>query len=90
MDRHRRRWGIEVFFRTFKQTFDKGKLKCTGSVNVTLELEWSLIGLWVMCLYGKEEIGKRYEVSQLILPTFCPKRDIQIHHSTLQTTAVTA
>jgi hypothetical protein len=34
-------------------------------VNVELELEWSLIGLWVMCLYGKEEIGKRYEVSQL-------------------------
>jgi len=37
----------------------------TGSVNVTLELEWSLIGLWVMCLYGKEEIGKRYEISRL-------------------------
>ena len=32
---------------------------------MTLELEWSLIGLWVMCLYGKEEIGKRYEVSRL-------------------------
>jgi hypothetical protein len=62
---YRRRWGIEVFFRTFKQTFEKSKLKCTGSVNVALELEWSLIGLWVMCLYGKEEIGKRYEISRL-------------------------
>ena len=62
---YRRRWGIEVFFRTFKQTFDKGKLKCTGSVNVALELEWSLIALWVMCLYGEEEIGKDYEVSRL-------------------------
>ena len=62
---YRRRWGIEVFFRTFKQTFEKGKLKCTGSTNVALELEWSLIGLWVMCLYGKEEIGRRYEVSRL-------------------------
>jgi len=62
---YRRRWGIEVFFRTFKQTFDKGKLKCTGSTNVALELEWSLIGLWAMCLYGKEEIGRRYEVSRL-------------------------
>ena len=28
---YRRRWGIEVFFRTFKQTFEKRKLKCTGS-----------------------------------------------------------
>jgi len=62
---YRRRWGIEVFFRTFKQTFDKRKLKCTGSVNVALELEWSLIGLWAMCLYGKEEIGKSYEISRL-------------------------
>jgi hypothetical protein len=62
---YRRRWGIEVFFRTFKQTFEKGKLKCTGSVNVALELEWSLLGLWAMCLYGKEEIGKCYEISRL-------------------------
>lgn len=62
---YRKRWGIEVFFRTFKQTFDKGKLKCTGSVNVALELEWSLIGLWSMCLYGKAEIGKSYEISRL-------------------------
>lgn len=62
---YRRRWGIEVFFRTFKQTFDKKKLKCTGSVNVALELEWSLIGLWAMCLYGKKEIGRSFEVSRL-------------------------
>jgi len=62
---YRRRWGIEVFFRTFKQTFEKRKLKCTGSGNVALELEWSLIGLWAMCLYGKEEIGKSYEISRL-------------------------
>ena len=62
---YRRRWGIEVFFRTFKQTFDKGKLKCTGSVNVALELEWSLVALWAMCLYGKEEIGKKHEISRL-------------------------
>jgi hypothetical protein len=59
------RWGIEVFFRTFKQTYDKRKLRCTCSTNVVLELEWSLIGLWVMCLFGKEEIGKRYEISRL-------------------------
>jgi len=65
MEIYRHRWGIEVFFRTFKQAFDKGKLKCTGSVNVALELEWSLIGLWAMCLYGKEEIGRRYEISRL-------------------------
>ena len=64
-DVYRHRWGIEVFFRTFKQTFDKGKLKCTGSMNVTLELEWSLVALWAMCLYGKEEIGRRYEISRL-------------------------
>jgi IS4 transposase len=62
---YRRRWCIEVFFRTFKQTFDKRKLKCMASTNVALELEWSLIALWVMCLYGKEEIGKRYEISRL-------------------------
>jgi hypothetical protein len=32
---------------------------------VVLELEWSLVGLWVMWLFGKEEIGKRYKISRL-------------------------
>src|SRR5712691_10497071 len=43
---------IEVFFRTFKQTFGCRKLRSRSAVNARLELEWSLMGLWCICLLG--------------------------------------
>jgi hypothetical protein len=51
---YRRRWGIEVFFRTLKQTFDRRKLRSKGASNAPLELEWSLVALWGMSLIGEE------------------------------------
>ena len=51
---YRRRWGIEVFFRTLKQTFDRRKLRSKGASNAPLELEWSLVSLWGMSLIGEE------------------------------------
>jgi hypothetical protein len=55
---YRRRWGIEVFFRTLKQTFDRRKLRSKGSSNAPLELEWSLVTLWGMSLIGEEWVQK--------------------------------
>jgi hypothetical protein len=50
------RWGVEVFFRTFKQTFGCRKLRSRSARNAQLELEWSLIGLWGVCLLGLREL----------------------------------
>jgi hypothetical protein len=50
------RWGVEVFFRTFKQTFGCRKLRSRSAVNAQLELEWSLVGLWCICLLGQREL----------------------------------
>ena len=50
---YRRRWGIELFFRTFKQTFGCTKLRSAAAANALLELDWSLLGLWTLCLYGQ-------------------------------------
>jgi Transposase DDE domain len=50
------RWGVEVFFRTFKQTFGCRKLRSRSAANAQLELEWSLVGLWGICLLGKREL----------------------------------
>jgi len=58
---YRRRWGIELFFRTLKQTFDRRKLRSTGATNAPLELEWSLVTLWGMCLIGEETVRKTGE-----------------------------
>ena len=50
------RWGVEVFFRTFKQTFGRRKLRSRSARNAQLELEWSLLGLWSVCLLAAREL----------------------------------
>lgn len=52
------RWGIELFFRTFKQTFGRRKLRSRAAANAKLELDWSLLGLWCICLLGQRELIK--------------------------------
>lgn len=47
-----RRWGIELFYRDLKQTFQRRKLRSAGAENALLELHWSLAGLWAMALYA--------------------------------------
>jgi hypothetical protein len=51
------RWGIELFFRTFKQTFGCRKLRSRSAENAPLELDWSLLGLWCICLLGQRTLA---------------------------------
>jgi len=53
---YRYRWGIELFFRTFKQTFGRTKLRSHAAKNAKLELDWSLVALWSICLLGQREL----------------------------------
>jgi hypothetical protein len=59
IDIYRRRWGIELCFRHFKQTFQRRKLRSASADHARVELEWSLLGLWGMCLYAQVEQAKR-------------------------------
>ena len=52
-----KRWGIELFFRSFKQTFGRRKLRSRSAENAKLELDWSLLGLWCVCLLGQRELA---------------------------------
>ncbi len=54
---YEKRWGIEIFFRTFKQTFGRRKLRSRSPENAKLELDWSLLGLWCVCLLGQRELA---------------------------------
>jgi hypothetical protein len=58
IDLYRRRWGVELFFRHLKQTFQRRKLRSTSADNARVELDWSLLGLWGMALYAQVEIHK--------------------------------
>lgn len=50
------RWGIELFFRTFKQTFGRRKLRSRAAEYAELELDWSLLALWGMLLVGQLQL----------------------------------
>ncbi|MBX9792025.1 MAG: transposase [Pirellulales bacterium] len=52
---YRARWSVEVFYRSFKQTFGRHKLRCAASKNVLVELDWSLAAIWTACLYAKHQ-----------------------------------
>jgi hypothetical protein len=56
---YRRRWGIELFYRHFKQTFARRKLRSHAAEHVLCEAHWSLIGLWVMLLYAEQHLHRR-------------------------------
>jgi len=49
------RWGIEIQFRSFKQTFGRCKLRSRTPENATVELNWSLLGLWMLQLLAFKE-----------------------------------
>jgi Transposase DDE domain len=49
---YRRRWGIEVFHRHCKQTFERRKLRSHNPDNAMIELHWSLLGMWAMGLHS--------------------------------------
>lgn len=49
------RWGIEIQFRAFKQTFGRGQLHSRTSACSYVELDWSLVGLWMIQLFAVKE-----------------------------------
>lgn len=57
----RRRWGVEVQFRSFKQTFGRTKLRSRTPDCATIELHWSLIGLTTIQLLAHKEQAKTRE-----------------------------
>jgi hypothetical protein len=61
VDIYKARWGIEVFFRSLKQTFGRCKLRSASPDNALLELDWSLVGLWMVCLMAVSEVIERGE-----------------------------
>ena len=49
------RWGIELQFRSFKQTFGRRQLLSRTSECSYVELDWSLVGLWMIQLFAVKE-----------------------------------
>ncbi len=52
---YRRRWGIELQFRSFKQTYVRSKLRSRTPECAEIECHWSLLGLWMVQLLAFQE-----------------------------------
>jgi hypothetical protein len=52
------RWGIELFYRHFKRTFDRHKLRSHTADNAELEATWSLLGFWAMALHAEVRLAQ--------------------------------
>jgi len=53
---YRQRWGVELIYRSLKQTMGKRKLRCDAPANAVVELQWSVIGLWLLGLMSVSRI----------------------------------
>lgn len=64
------RWRIELFFRHFKQTYGRAKLRSHKGEHAECEAEWSLLGLWTMLLHARlqlpEEDQGRVSVARVL------------------------
>ncbi len=58
IDVYAKRWGIELFYRHLKQTFERRKLRSTTAENAEVEMHWSYMALWAMALYALVEATK--------------------------------
>jgi hypothetical protein len=52
---YRLRWGVELQFRAVKQTFGRRKLRSRTPERARVELDWSLVGLWLIQLFAVKE-----------------------------------
>ena len=53
---YRARWGIEVYYRTLKQTLERRKMLSGSPDLARLELAWTLMGLWLLGLLGVDAL----------------------------------
>ena len=52
------RWGVEVFYRSYKQTLDRRTLKSRTPETCLLEAQLTMLGLWLLGLMSIEQITK--------------------------------
>jgi hypothetical protein len=57
-DLYRRRWGLEVAFRSLKQTLAHRKVRSGTASHALMELRWAFVGVWMLTLLGAAAIAR--------------------------------
>jgi hypothetical protein len=53
---YRQRWGVELFYRTFKCSLGLAKLRSRSADRAEVELEWALVTIMIMALLGIDRL----------------------------------
>ena len=53
------RWKIEVSFRSLKQTMSHRKMLSASAGNAAVELDWAMIGFWLLALMAVDEMSTK-------------------------------
>jgi hypothetical protein len=56
---YRRRWGIELYYRSLKQTLGRRTLLSDCPAHAEVELDWNVVGLWILGLMTVEALIQR-------------------------------
>ena len=56
---YQRRWGVEVFYRSFKRTLDHHKLRSRAPDQAKEELHWAMLGYLLLGLMGVDALVSR-------------------------------
>jgi hypothetical protein len=56
---YRLRWGVEVMYRTLKRTLEHHKMCSDTPQRAKIELDWYMVGLWMLGLMTLEAMGPR-------------------------------
>ena len=56
---YRRRWGLEVSFRSLKQTLEHRRVRSDVAAHARAELAWCVLGLWLLTLLGVRAIAAK-------------------------------
>jgi hypothetical protein len=82
---YRLRWGVELQFRAFKQTFQRRKLRSKRPDRALVELDWSLVGLSIIQLFALKEqipLGEPPEQSSVSLALRVVRETVDRWHET--------
>jgi hypothetical protein len=58
------RWGVEVMYRSLKQTMGRRKVLSGAPRHARLELSWAMVGLWTAALVKAERCGASVPATQ--------------------------
>jgi hypothetical protein len=55
---YRARWGVEVFYRSFKETLGHRRMRSDAPSQARCELAWAVLGLWMLSLMAVQRLRR--------------------------------